>query len=268
MIRIPPFNVHDADTEAEVLAWTNAPVGTICFARDTKQWFVKNGSWDSYGDSSGSGGSSGPVDWADILNKPATFAPSAHQHAADDVTSGVIAVARLGTGTPSFANFLRGDGTWATPVGGSDPWTYIRLTSDFTTTSATAVDVTGMAFTPSSNTRYEFRAMLMLRTATATVNARAGLAWPTGMTDGVAMIEQSQTTTAVPICANGNVNAALLIAVGGLPNTTQSWPARIEGMVIAGASPSGTVRVQLASETAGTTVRVVAGSWIAHRTIA
>ena len=151
--------------------------------------------------------------------------------------------------------------------GGGDPWTYLRLTSDFTTTSATAVNVTGLAFTPSANTRYEFEAFLMLRTATTTVNPRTGLAWPTGMTDGVGMVEQAQTATAVPICANGNVNAALLIAVGGLPNTTQSWPARVQGYVVAGATPSGDVSIQLASEAAGTTVRVVSGSWLKWRTV-
>lgn len=45
-------------------------------------------------------------------------AAATHVHAADDVTSGVFAPARLGSGSPSGANFLRGDGTWAAPAGG------------------------------------------------------------------------------------------------------------------------------------------------------
>lgn len=36
-----------------------------------------------------------------------------HTHAAADITSGVLAVARLGTGTPSSSNFLRGDGAFS-----------------------------------------------------------------------------------------------------------------------------------------------------------
>jgi hypothetical protein len=37
--------------------------------------------------------------------------------------------------------------------------------------------------------------------------------------------------------------------------------------VVAGASPSGTVKVQLASETAGTTVTIKAGSYLRYRSI-
>ncbi len=68
-------------------------------------------------------------------------------------------------------------------TGGSDPWTYIKLASDFTTSSATAVDVTGLAFTPAANLDYEFNAVLRTRTNTATVGPRPGLAWATGLND-------------------------------------------------------------------------------------
>lgn len=45
-------------------------------------------------------------------------APIVHQHTAGDVASGVFSTLRLGTGSPSSSNFLRGDGTWAVPAGG------------------------------------------------------------------------------------------------------------------------------------------------------
>lgn len=155
--------------------------------------------------------------------------------------------------------------------GGADPWIYVQVNggADFTTSANTAQNVTGLAFTPQANTTYEFEALLMIRTATATVNPRVGLAWPTGGADGVAIIEQAgATATAAHAVAAGNINAALLIAVGGLLNATQSWPVKVHGLFRSGASPSGEVRIQLASETAGTVVRIVARSFVKYRTLA
>lgn len=147
---------------------------------------------------------------------------------------------------------------------GFGEWSYLRLTSDFTTSSATAVSVTGLEFTPAANKRYEFEATLMLRTATATVGPRPGLAWATGLTDGVARIDTPSSGTAATLVL-GNIAATLLAAVGGLPNTTGSYPAWVSGIVQAGASPSGTIKIQLASETAATNVTIKAGSFMKYR---
>jgi len=204
--------------------------------------------------------------------------PTAHNQDASTINAGTLDGDRLpafsttkkagvpATGTPS-GKYLKDDGTWATPSGGSDPWTYTKVTSQFSTSSTAAVNVTELAFAPLLNTNYEFEAILMIRTATAIVNPRVGLAWPTGMTDGVALINESQTAT-TQLLAFGNINTALLIAVGGLVNQTQSWPVLVKGMVVAGASPSGNVKIQLASETTGTNVYIQAGSFLKYRSYA
>ena len=171
--------------------------------------------------------------------------------------------------TPSTDQIIKYDGAnWVNGVatGGSDPWTYIKLSSDFTTSSATAVAITGLFFTPVANIRYEFECVLLTRTATTTVGPRPGVAWASGLSDGVGQILMPSSATA-NLTLNGNINASMLAAVGGLPNTTTSYPAFIKGVVLAGASPSGTIRVQLASETAGTIVTAKAGSFLKYRTI-
>lgn len=143
---------------------------------------------------------------------------------------------------------------------GDDGWTNLILAADFPTSSAVAVD-TGISFLPAANARIMFEARLLLRTATNTVGPRPGLAWPTGMTDGAAMIMMPSSATA-NLIANGNINAAILIAVGGVPNANQSYLATMSGLMIAGGAPGSSLRVQLASETAGTAVTMKAGSFL------
>lgn len=154
--------------------------------------------------------------------------------------------------------------------GGADPWTYQRLSADFTASSTTAADINNGAlfgFTPAANTDYIWEAVLGIRTATAATNPRLGFAWATGMEDGVCSIEQTSTATA-KVMANGHPGVTLLVAVGGLPNNTTSWPAICYGMVRSGATPSGSCRMQLASESNGTVVRVVAAiSYFRYRTV-
>lgn len=190
-------------------------------------------------------------------------AASVHSHAASSITSGVLDIARIPTGTTSTTVSLGNH----THSGGSDPWTVIRLSAEFPTTSNAAQNITGLAFTPTASKTYEFYATLMCRTATATVGPRPGIGWPTGCTDGVASVQMTSSATA-NVFANGNISASVLAPVGGVPTTTASWPAVLWGVFITGATPSGDFRLQLASETNGTQVRAMAGSFLRYREIA
>jgi hypothetical protein len=151
---------------------------------------------------------------------------------------------------------------------GSDPWTVVRLTVDFSTTSATSVSVTGLAFAPAANKRYLVKVMLLLRTATATVGARPGANFPTGMTDFGCHFEAPNSATTQALREWGPSTNNQNAASTGLASTTDSWMATGEAYLIIGASPSGNFQVTLASETAGTTVYVKANSFLMYREIA
>ena len=87
------------------------------------------------------------------------------------------------------------------------------------------------------------------------------------MTDGVVFMNQTGSTSTTGVYTAGNVGATVQVAAGGLPNNTQAWPCFIKGVLSAGASPSGQLRIQMAAETAGGTMTVEAGSFLKYRTI-
>lgn len=177
-----------------------------------------------------------------------------------------VPTANLGSGSATSSTYLRGDQTWATPAGGSDPWTFVKLSGDFTTSLATNETVTGLNFTPAANKTYLVQGIFLLRTATATVGARPGIAWPTGLTDGTARVEASNALTTSAIRSWG-ARTTQNAASTGLATTTDSHHANLEALLIVGASPSGNFQITLASETAATNVTMKAGSFIAYREI-
>jgi hypothetical protein len=50
-----------------------------------------------------------PVDWASLTGKPQTFPPQTHPHAAADITSGTLEIARIPTGTTGTTVCLGND---------------------------------------------------------------------------------------------------------------------------------------------------------------
>lgn len=150
-------------------------------------------------------------------------------------------------------------------VAWGNDWTYVKLASDFSTTGTAAV-ASPLAFTPVAGKTYSVQGLLLLRTNLTGAGARPGVAFPTGLTDQVAQVIVADDVNSAFI-ANNNGASAVQVAVTGHPNTTTSWFGRVEALLVVGASPSGTFRVTLSTETAGRTATLKAGSYIRWREI-
>jgi len=99
--------------------WVRLPVGTNgrVLSVDTSlagklKWIVNSASGGVWGAITGT-----LTDQTDLASALSLKASSTHTHAAADVTSGVIAIARLATGTPTGSKFVRDDNQLAVPAG-------------------------------------------------------------------------------------------------------------------------------------------------------
>jgi hypothetical protein len=123
---------------------------------------------------------------------------------------------------------------------------YVQVTSDFTTTATSPVDIPGLSFTPQANKEYAVDVFLYLTSSSTSSGPQPGLSFPTGLTNSAFKITAttSQTTEAI---LNSNANSTLDLTNTGFPDTVNSYPGIITCSFKTGASPSGDFKVRMSA---------------------
>lgn len=151
-------------------------------------------------------------------------------------------------------------------AGGSDPWTYVVLASDFSNSTVTP-QATGLEITAfDANSVYVFEGMFILRSAATTTGAQVGLNTPGGTTGFIARVSSSSSATAITYRNFTGVGSQQAQATAA-PIANTDFFADAYGTIVFGASPSGSLEVTLDSEIAASVVTMKAGSWLRYRKI-
>lgn len=170
----------------------------------------------------------------------------------------------LGNNADSASGFVTQTGGDARYLLASDEIIGV-LGSTQTTTSATLVDCTGLSVSVDASSTYQIEGFILFQSANVNNGVGVSLNGPASPTEIAFNIQLARTAL---INFNSNAKAYNEFAIMpdvGTANTT--YFALMNGTLVNGAN-AGTLQVRFASENAGTTVRIVAGSSLRLRKIA
>lgn len=152
-------------------------------------------------------------------------------------------------------NFLRADGTWTAPGGGSDPWTWLKLAINNTVSTTAFADVTGMSFTALANTTYLVHVYGAYQTAATTTGIALTLNTPAGAIVGNNLVLTSATTNGGTevITSNSSTGATTGVRAANTNTPIQAF------FVVQIGGTGGTVQLRQRSEVAASNTVLQAG---------
>ena len=81
------------------------------------------------------------------------------------------------------------------------------------------------------------------------------------------MVVEAAVSGTTSLISYGSYPTTVLLATGNAPSATASFLGLVEGMLVAGATPSGNLQLQVASRNAGVAVTIRAGSVLSWREV-
>jgi hypothetical protein len=152
---------------------------------------------------------------------------------------------------------------------GVETYTHVVLSADQAESTGTLTD-TALAFTPEASATYLVEVWCLWRTSVNTTGLQWGFASPTGLSSAAQVLAVSTAATTQAIRHGPFVDAGF---GGPVLGTGATWAdvdqvSTGSAIVRTGASPSGTVRVQIRTEVAASAVTLMTGSVLRYRRIA
>lgn len=169
------------------------------------------------------------------------------------------ATGNIGPAGPAGATGPQGpqgpQGEPGSATGGSDPWSWQKLTADAVNSTATLAPVAALSFTAAADATYLVEIVGAFQSAATTTGIAVALDIPSGSVSGLALHSISGTTLGCveQIADNGTTGAS-----SGVRAANINVPFTARFIVAVGAS-GGTVQLQFRSEVAGSAVTIKAG---------
>jgi hypothetical protein len=147
--------------------------------------------------------------------------------------------------------------------GGSDPWTWQKLTADVANSTTTLAPLTGLSFAGSANTTYLVEIVGAFQSAATTTGIALALDIPSGSVAGQVLAATSGTAIGATEQIADNATTGATTGVRAV-NTNTPISARF---VVAVGATGGTVQLQFRSEIAGSAVTMKAALTVMGRRI-
>lgn len=129
----------------------------------------------------------------------------------------------------------------------STDWTYLKVTSDFTTSSTSPVDIPGLAFTPLASNTVVVEGMLLLSSSSTTLGVKPGVSWPAGLNYGAAKVTMTNGTNS-DVQVNVTYNTAGSAPGTDVPTANDPYLAEVSATMKVSSTPAGQFKITVSTE--------------------